>query len=102
MHPAKPDAAALDAAFDHAVRQVDRALAAGMRTLTGEPAAPRLERLRADLVTQREAARRLGSTDPDWVRDAIRRVADWAPETDVTLLAALGALARLRSDAPAG
>ena len=95
MHQPRTDA--LTAAFDDVVRQVDRARAGGMRTLSGDDAAPRLERLRADVLAQRDVARQRGGVDPEWLRGTIRAVADWAPETDVTLLGALGALARARS-----
>ena len=92
--------ATLPAAFDNALRQVDRALTDGMPTVAGEPAAPLLERLRGELVAQREASLARGGVDPAWIGATVRWVAEWAPERDVTLLAALGALARLRTDAP--
>jgi len=92
--------ATLPAAFDNALRQVDRALAGGLRTLAGEPAAPLLERLRGELVAQREASLQRGGVDSAWIGATVRWVAEWAPERDVTLLGALGALARLRADAP--
>jgi len=97
-----PSAAALPTAFDDALRQVDRALAGGMRTASGAPAAPLLERLRADLVAEREASLERGGVDPAWIGATVRWVADWAPERDVTLFAALGALARLRADVSEG
>lgn len=96
MHTPPTDQNALTAAFDLALRQVERARASGMRTMTGEPAAPRLERLHAELVAQRDAAQRQGAVDPDWIRAAIRAVAVWAPESDLTLLTSLGAIARHR------
>ena len=82
------------AAFDHALQQVDRAIAAGMPTATGEPAAPELARLRTALVTAREAAVARGHVDRDWVRDTVRAVAAWTPESELSLLAALGGIAR--------
>ena len=82
----------LDSAIDAAVRAVDKALAADMRGADGEPAASHLERLRIRLVAMRDR----GSVDPDELRHMIRSVAKWAPEDDVTLLAALGAIARAR------
>jgi hypothetical protein len=90
----------LAAAFERALRVVDGARAGGMRTITGEPAARQLERLRADLVAARDAAVARGRVDPEWVRGVVRWVADWAPAADVTLLAALGAIARHRAAAP--
>ena len=91
----------LAAAFDRALRVVDGARANGMRTLTGEPAATHLERLRADVVAHRDLALERRGVDPEWIRDVVRWVADWAPAADVTLLAALGAIARHRPTPPA-
>jgi len=90
----------LAGAFDRALRVVESARGRGMRTLSGEPAARHLERLRADLVAQRDVALARGRVDAEWARGVIRWVADWAPETDVTLLGALGALVRRRPDEP--
>lgn len=88
------DAPLLADAFENAIRQVDRALAGEMRTATGEPARPMLERLRADLEAHRETARVTGTADPEWVRGVVRWVAEWTPETELTLIAALGRIAR--------
>jgi hypothetical protein len=82
----------LGAAIDVAMHAVDRALDNDMQTSGGDPAAPHLERLRIRLVAMRDR----GSVDPDELRHMIRSVAKWAPEDDVTLLAALGAIARAR------
>ena len=89
-----PAALELSAAFDAALRQVERALAADMRTMTGEPARTKLEQLGADLRAQRASAVASGSADPAWVRETVRRVADWAPATELALIAALGQIAR--------
>ena len=84
----------LAAAFDHAIAQVDRALAAGMHTGTGESATPELARLRAALLAEREAAVARGGVDREWVRDTVRAVATWTPDSELSLLAALGGIAR--------
>jgi len=97
MTPAPPDPAAVDAAFGNALRQVDRAVRARMRTLHGDSAAPQLAQLRAELEAERHAARTRGSLDAEWLRRVIRWVAGWAPESDVSLIAALGGVARLRA-----
>ena len=90
-----PDRSALADAFDAALRQVDRALADDMPTLAGERSArPELERLRADLHAQRAAALEAGAADPEWVRRTVRWVVEWAPETELPLVAALGGIAR--------
>jgi hypothetical protein len=86
---------ALATAFDHAIAQVERAIAGGeARTADGEPATPRLAELRAALVAERSAALRRGGVDPTWVRDTVRAVAAWTPDSELALLAALGGIAR--------
>ena len=80
-------------AIDAAVRAADQALAGDMQTLDGRPAAPHLERLKQTLL----AMRAHGSIGADELRAAIRDVASWAPEDDVSLLGALGVMARARS-----
>jgi hypothetical protein len=80
----------LTEAIDAAVRAADKALAGEMRAADGQPAAPHLERMRRDLL----AMRARGAVDPDELRHMIRSVAGWAPEDDVSLLAALGLIAR--------
>ena len=82
----------LDRAIDAAVRAVERALAGRMRAADGEPAALYLDQLRADLLEMRAR----GAVDAEELRAMIRSVAAWAPEDDVSLLAALGAIARVR------
>jgi hypothetical protein len=88
----------LGSAIDAAVRAVDKALVSEMQTARGEPATHYLEQLRADLLAMGDR----GVVDPDELRTMIRSVADWAPEDDVTLLASLGAIARLRGRTPDG
>jgi hypothetical protein len=79
-------------AIDAALRAVDKALANEMQTMDGEPAVSHLEQLRADLLAMRDR----GGIDADMLRTMIRRVANWAPQDDVTLLGSLGAIARAR------
>ena len=90
-------AAAIVAAFDAALRQVDRAIAAGLAAADGRPAAERLTTLRASLAAEREAAVARGAVDAAWVRDTVRDVAAWTPDSELALLAALGGIARVRS-----
>jgi len=92
----------LAAAFDHAIAQVDRALAAELRTGAGEPAAPELARLRALLVAERAAAVARGGVDREWVRETVRAVAAWTPDSELSLLAALGGIARAGGGPAAG
>jgi len=83
-------------AIDGAVRAADKALAGDMQTLDGRPAAPSLERLREGLL----AMRARGSVGADELRTMIRDVAGWAPEEDVSLLSALGVVARAAGGRP--
>ena len=87
----------LDIAFQRALEVVDRAVLSNLIAADGEPAAPHLERLRARLIAERDIAIARGSVDPVWVRSVVRWVAEWAPESDITLLAALGAIARAKA-----
>jgi hypothetical protein len=82
-------------AIDAAVRAASNALANEMQTLDGRPAAPHLERLRDELL----AMRARGAVGADELRTMIRDVASWAPEDDVSLLSALGVVARVRGGA---
>jgi hypothetical protein len=83
----------LPATIDAAVRAVDKALAAGMRASDGESAETYLRQLRADLLEMRAR----DAVDAEELRAMIRSVAAWAPEDDVSLLAALGAIAQART-----
>ena len=87
---------AIAAAFDRAIAAVDRAAARKMRGRDGELAEAQLERLRARLAAERTASLQRGSVDPAWVGPVIRWVVEWAPESDLSLLAALGGIARVR------
>ena len=85
----------LDAAFERAIRAVDRARTRGMTTIAGESAAPQLAHLRAELESARLTALESGAPpDTTWLQQTIRWVSDWAPEADIALIAALGAIAR--------
>lgn len=81
-------------AFADALRKVERAIASEMRTRAGEPARPRLEQLREELLAARDGAASGTPVDGAWVGRTVREVAGWAPESDVDLLAGLGRIAR--------
>ncbi|MFN2637500.1 MAG: hypothetical protein ABR585_10770 [Gemmatimonadaceae bacterium] len=85
----------LAAAFDLAIDQVQRAIAAGMVTISGEPARAQLESLRQNLEAERPKAIERGKVNLDWFQTTLRWVVEWAPETDLTLIAALGKIARV-------
>lgn len=66
-----------------------------MKTATGDDARPHLEKLREELLGERENAVTTGSINRQWLQKTVRWVADWAPEADLTLIAALGRIARI-------
>jgi len=84
----------LESAIDKALTQVRRAIAAGMETSDGSTAGPQLAKLERELTAQRAYASEHGSVDRDWLQSTIRGVIEWVPDDDLTLIAALGGIAR--------
>jgi hypothetical protein len=90
-----PTKSELESAFDSAIAQTRVRAETGMKTAAGDDARPHLEKLREELVGERENAVATGSINRDWLQKTVRWVADWAPEADLTLIAALGRIARV-------
>lgn len=65
-----------------------------MTCADGSSAAENLERLNSDLVAERSKALERGSVDKEWVQTTVRWLVAWVPETELTLIAALGRIAR--------
>ena len=84
----------LQSAFDAAIAQVGQCIAAGMVTSKGEPAAPYLEKLQRELHEERTRAVQTAVFDRAWFQTTLRWLVDWAPDDDLTLIAALGRIAR--------
>ena len=84
----------LESAIDKALTQVRRAINAGMETSDGGTAAPQLAKLERELTAQRAHASEHGWVDRDWLQSTIREVIEWVPDDDLTLIAALGGIAR--------
>jgi hypothetical protein len=84
----------MEVAFDAALTHVERSLAAGLKTINGDSARPELERLAQQLKLQRDQALERGAVDRDWFQRTVRWVTEWVPETEITLIAALGRIAR--------
>jgi hypothetical protein len=84
----------LEVAFEAALRHVERSLATGMKTTDGDSAKPQLEKLERELKLQRDQARNRGTVDRDWFQQTVRWVTDWVPDTEITLIAALGRIVR--------
>jgi hypothetical protein len=84
----------LEKAFDAALALVARLRAAGMETMDGESAGRDLENLERELRRARDNALQRGTLDREWFQKTVRWVITWAPDDELTLVAALGAIAR--------
>lgn len=87
----------LETAFDAAIEQVQRAISAGLTADDGGSVTDKLDQLEFRLRTERANAIDRQAVDREWVQKTIRWVVDWVPESDLTILAALGRIARLTS-----
>lgn len=90
----------LDRAFDAAISQRN-SIKAGMKAVGGEPAGPYLEKLEGELKLERARALTRGAVEREWFQKTVRWLIEWAPETDLALIAALGRIARAAPSAPA-
>jgi hypothetical protein len=84
----------LEVAFDAALTHVGRSLATGLKTIDGRSARPELETLERELRLQRDQALERGAVDREWFQQTVRSVTEWIPDTEITLIAALGRIAR--------
>jgi hypothetical protein len=90
-----PGGSDLGAAFDAAIDQARQAIDKRMISILGEPAEPLLQSLISKLETERARAIERGRVDREWFQITVRWVVDWAPESDLLLIAALGKIARV-------
>ena len=86
--------AELDRAITEAIEQTRKSLAEGMTTIDGDEARPQLERLANELEVMRDRAIREGAVDQEWIQDTVRWLVEWVPDSDLTLIAAIGRIAR--------
>ena len=86
--------AELESAFDAAITQARKCIKAGMTAIDGEAAAPHLRRLEEELKLERTRALERGAVDREWFQKTLRWLVEWVPETELTLVAALGRIAR--------
>jgi hypothetical protein len=84
----------LTSAFDAAIGQVAKCIKAQMPAIGGESAEPYLRKLEAELKTERARAVERGTVDRDWFQTTVQWLVEWVPETELTLIAALGRIAR--------
>jgi hypothetical protein len=85
-------------ALDGAMAAVRRLEASGLRTAVGAPATPELARLRTELADRRAEIVAGGELNGEWARETVRWVAAWLPDTELPLLARLGAVVRAAAD----
>ena len=86
----------LDEAFKDALDAVRNCRASEMTCVDGSSAERNLVRLEKELSDERTRAMARGSVDKDWFQKTVRWLVEWAPENDLTLIAALGGIARAK------
>ena len=86
--------AELESAFDAAIAQARKSIEADLRAVGRESAIPYLESLEQQLILERARAVKRGSIDRDWFQRTVRGLVEWVPETELTLIAAFGRIAR--------
>jgi hypothetical protein len=92
-----PDRTDLLSAFDSTIAAIARLEAGDLRTSSGAPARPLLQRLKADLEARRREVATGGALDREWAGGLVRWVAEWVPERELPLIARLGHIVRLGS-----
>jgi hypothetical protein len=65
-----------------------------MTAIDGEAAGPYLRKLEEELKVERARALERGAVDREWFQKTLRWLVEWVPETELTLVAALGRIAR--------
>jgi hypothetical protein len=88
----------LAAAFDAAITRAIECADAGLEADNGNSAAPQLRDLERELRAERERAKARGSVDREWLQRTLRWMVEWVPETELTLIAALGRIARVKPE----
>jgi len=84
----------LESAFDAAIAEVQKSMNVGMTAIGGEVAAPYLQQLGDELKVERARAVERGVVDTEWFQKTVRQLVEWLPETELTLIAALGRIVR--------
>ncbi len=86
----------IETAFDAALDQVTRAATTGLLAPDGRSVLEQLGQLEFRLRTERAKVLKRGTIDRDWVQKTVRWVVEWMPESNLTIIAALGRIARIR------
>ena len=85
----------IETAFNAAIDQVQRIAATGLKTPEGRPVVEQLGQLEFRLRNERAKAIEQDAVSAEWVQRTIRWVVEWMPESELTVIAALGRIARL-------
>ena len=93
--------AELESAFDAAIAQARACSQTRMKAVGGEAASPYLRTLEEELKLERARALERGAIDREWFQKTVRWLVVWVPETELTLVAALGRIARAMPTGPA-
>jgi hypothetical protein len=91
----------LNDAFEAALAATRRERSAGMTCADGSSAEANLNQLERELVEEQGRALQHGVVDKDWFQKTVRWVVEWVPETELTLIAALGRIIRAKPSSPA-
>ena len=91
-----PYSSGLDEAFDAALNSIRDCRATRMTCLDGSSAEINLNILERELLAERSRAAERGLVDREWFQTTVRWLVEWAPERDLTLIAALGRIVRAK------
>ena len=69
---------------------------AGLVAANGNSAESELRDLEHELRAERERATARGVVDREWFQRTLRWMVEWVPDTELTLIAALGRIARVK------
>ena len=88
---------ALGDAFDAAILATRRERSSGMTCADGSSATANLDQLEHELIEAKARSLQNGSVDKEWFQRTVRWLVDWVPESELTLIAALGGIIRANS-----
>jgi hypothetical protein len=91
----------LSNAFATAIAATRDELSKGMSCRDGSSAEANLQHLEQELRAEQARALVTGAVDKKWFQQTLRWLVDWVPESELTLIAALGRIARVKPSSPA-
>ena len=95
------DKSELHDAFEVAIAATRRERSAGMSCSDGSSADANLDHLEQELVAERDRALSRGTVDKEWFQKTIRWLVNWVPESELSLIAALGGIVRAKPSSSA-